>query len=167
MDAATTRSDLRLWQHAAIAVLFALFCLAVGWISGAAADRDTLWYWDLEKPFFYPPEELFAPVWTVLYILMGLAAYLVWRAGLRQGEVQWALILFAAQLAFNAAWTPVFFGAQAIGGALLVMLGLIVLLALTIRQFFRVNRLAGYLLLPYGLWVLYAAALNAALWVMN
>jgi translocator protein len=97
MEAATTRSELRTWQHLGIAALFVLFCLAVGWISGAATERDELWYWALEKPFFYPPEVLFAPVWTVLYILMGVAAYLVWRKGMHVGEVQWALILFVAR----------------------------------------------------------------------
>jgi translocator protein len=149
-------------------IVWIMLALLAGVVGGVATGRAAPEYYrELTLPPFAPPAWVFGPVWTVLYILMGVAAYLVWRKGMHVGEVQWALILFVAQLAFNAAWTPVFFGAQAIGGAMLVMLALIVLLGLTIRQFLRVRRLAGYLLVPYGLWVLYAAALNFAIWLMN
>jgi translocator protein len=167
MEAAEGKRRLTTWQHFGIELLFVLFCLAVGWISGRTADTDSLWFWALEKPFYYPPNELFGPVWTVLYILMGISAYLVWREGFSEGEVQWALLLFLAQLAFNAAWTPVFFGAQSVGGALLIILALVALLVLTIRQFLVVSRIAGYLMVPYLLWVVYAALLNLGIWILN
>jgi translocator protein len=161
------RTSLSTWQQFGVALLFVLGCLAVGWISGSASDTDSLWFWALEKPFFYPPEWLFAPVWTVLYIMMGVAAFFVWREGISNREVQWALGLFVAQLAFNAAWSPVFFGAQSIGGGLLVILALVALLVLTIRQFLVVNRIAAYLMIPYLIWVIFATLLNFGIWGMN
>jgi translocator protein len=161
------RTSLSTWQQFGVALLFVLGCLVVGALSGSATDADSLWFWALEKPFFYPPAWLFAPVWTLLYILMGVAAFLVWREGISNREVQWALGLFAVQLAFNAAWSPVFFGAQSPGGGLLIILALVALLVLTIRQFLVVYRPAAYLMVPYLLWVMFATLLNFGIWVMN
>jgi translocator protein len=168
MEASTTTArSLTTWQQAGVAILFVIGCLAVGFLSGTSGDSDSLWYWSLRKPFFQPPSWLFGPVWTLLYTLMGVAAFLVWREGWRQGEVQWALMLFLVQLGLNAAWTPVFFGAQAVGGALIVIILLVAVLVLTVRQFLRVNRIAGFLMMPYLAWVAFATLLNAAIWILN
>lgn len=154
-------------KQTGIAVIFVVVCLAVGWITGGATETDTQWFRDLDKPAFQPPDWVFGPVWTVLYILMGISAFLVFRAGIDQEAVKIGLGLFVLQLALNAAWTPVFFAAQSLGGALIVIIALLAALGATIWQFFRIDRLAGWLLVPYIAWVLFAAVLNATLWVMN
>lgn len=162
-----SRTTLTRWQQVGVAMAFALGVIVLGFLSGQVGDSDSLWYWALEKPFFQPPAWLFGPVWTVLYAMIGVAAFLVWRQGFGQAAVRWALALFVIQLAFNLAWTPVFFGAQSVGGALLVILALLPLLVLTIRQFLQVDRLAGWLLIPYLAWVAFATILNFSIWVLN
>ncbi len=149
-------------------MLFVLGCELVG-IAGAltAAAGDSPWYDALEKPPFNPPPWLFGPVWTALYALMGIAAFLVWRAGTDRPEVKRALGLFAAQLVLNGIWTPVFFGAESIVGGAVVIVTLLVVLALTVRAFFRVSRVAAWLLVPYLLWVGFAALLNLSIWGLN
>ncbi len=153
-------------KQVGIAALFVLGCEAVGLLGAVFTDTGG-WYEALEKPFFQPPRWLFAPVWTALYALMGVAAYLVWREGTRRREVRVALGLFAAQLVLNGLWTPLFFGAHLVGVGAAVLVALWVVLALTVRAFFRLRRLAGWLLVPYLLWVTYAAALNVAILALN
>ncbi len=156
-------------KQAGIVLLFVLGCELVGILSALIVPTaQSAWFQALEKPFFNPPNWLFGPVWTLLYAFMGVAAYLVWRQRdrLRQ-PVRQALLLFAGQLALNAAWTPVFFGLQAVGAALVVIVLLDVALALTIRAFFPLSRTAGWLLVPYLAWVLFATVLNAAIWLLN
>lgn len=156
------------WKQVATAGLFVLGCEAVGYLGAATtASGDSPWYEGLEKPAFTPPDWLFAPVWIVLYALMGIAAYLVWREGWERTTVRTALVLFLVQLVLNGLWTPVFFGAESIVGGALIIVALVVVLALTLRAFFRVRALAGWLLVPYLLWVLYAAALNLSIWALN
>jgi translocator protein len=155
------------WQQVGVAVAFALGVMVLGFLSGQVGDSDSLWYWGLQKPFFQPPPWLFGPVWTILYVMIGVAAFLVWRRGFGRSDVRWALALFGIQLAFNLAWTPIFFGAQSVGGALLVILALLPLLVLTIRQFLQVDRLAGWLLIPYLAWVAFATILNFSIWLLN
>ena len=120
------------------------------------------WYVGLDKPSWTPPSWVFGPVWTTLYGLMGVAAWLVWRRGGWARQAQ-ALGLFELQLALNFAWSPLFFNAQRPGLALIVMVGLWLVLAVTIRTFYDITRWAGLLLVPYLCWVTYAAALNAAI----
>jgi translocator protein len=165
---ASSLKHLPAWQQIGIALLFALSCVAVG-AHGATVSPggDTAWYANLEKPFFTPPSWLFGPVWTVLYVLMGVAAFLVLREGWHRREVRLALALFAVQLALNGAWTPVFFGMQSPLGGLVIIVLLMLVLAATLRQFLVVRPLAGWLLVPYLLWVGYATALNLAIYVMN
>jgi len=126
-----------------------------------------LWYATLAKPFFTPPNWVFSPVWTVLYLLMGIAAFLVWRKGLVSAGVKTALAWFLVQLSLNALWTPVFFGLHRIGPALVVIVLLWAAIVATMRRFLRISRLAGVLLVPYLLWVSFAAVLNASLWHLN
>ena len=125
------------------------------------------WYDQLQKPFFTPPPWLFGPVWTVLYLLMGVAAFLIWQKGLHVRAVRIALAWFLAQLVLNAAWTPVFFGARRLGLSVVVILLLWLALVGTIRQFRRLSRVAALLLCPYLLWVSFAAVLNVSIWILN
>ena len=121
------------------------------------------WYAQLAKPAFNPPDWIFAPVWSVLYAMMAVAA---WRAWLRAGLGP-AILLWLAQLVLNAAWSWLFFGLHRIGIALLEILVLLTLIAATTMAFWRRERLAGGLMIPYLAWVAFASVLNAALWVLN
>ena len=142
--------------------------LAVGGLSGFATARGVAeWYPTLAKPSFNPPAWVFGPVWTVLYIMMGVAAFLVWRAGLDADGVKAALIAFAVQLALNGLWSILFFGMQAPGWALVEIVLLWVAIGFTVVCFWRVAPLPGALLLPYWAWVSFATVLNASLWWLN
>jgi benzodiazapine receptor len=125
------------------------------------------WYASLEKPAFQPPNWLFFPVWTTLYTLMGIAAFLVWRKGLDLSRVRVALGIFAVQLALNTAWSIVFFGAQELFGALIVIAILWIVILINIVTFWRISKAAGALLIPYILWVSFASLLNYSVWVLN
>jgi tryptophan-rich sensory protein len=119
------------------------------------------------KPSFNPPASFFGPVWTVLYIMMGVAAFLVWRRGLDADGVRIALTVFAVQLALNGLWSILFFGMQAPGWALVEIVLLWIAIGITAVLFWRVAMLPGALLLPYWGWVSFAAVLNASLWWLN
>lgn len=125
------------------------------------------WYAALEKPFFNPPNWLFAPAWVTLYLLMGIAAFLIWRQGLEQKGVRAALLVFLVQLVLNALWSVVFFGLQSPLWGVVVIIALWVAILLTILRFFKLSAAAGALLLPYILWVSFASVLNIAIWVLN
>ncbi|MFB6274209.1 MAG: TspO/MBR family protein [Salinibacter sp.] len=145
-----------------------LVCEAVGLVAGWATQTSvTTWYPTLTKPSFTPPNWLFAPVWTLLYALMGLAAFLVWRRGLQRVRVRSALTAFGVQLVLNAGWSFAFFGARSPALGLVVILFLWGTLAWTMDRFFRLQPTAGWLLVPYLAWVTYALALNGAIWVLN
>lgn len=125
-----------------------------------------LWYERLEKPEWTPPDEVFGPVWTILYFLSAVAAWLVWeRRGFDQAGV--ALSLFLVQLVLNALWPIFFFGLQSTGGALVDILLLWIVLAATVIVFFAERRVAGLLMTPYLAWVTFATALNYTIWIMN
>ena len=143
-------------------------CLCIGFFSGFATQSsiDT-WYDTLNKPFFNPPNWVFAPVWTVLYILMGISAGIVWSKGFYHKWVQTAMYHFIFQLLLNGLWSIVFFGFKSPGLALLVIITLILLILLTIKWFKIVSKTASYLLLPYLFWVLFASILNFSIWQMN
>jgi benzodiazapine receptor len=125
------------------------------------------WYATLEKPSFSPPNWLFAPAWITLYLLMGVAAFLIWRQGLAQKGVRAALVIFLVQLVLNALWSVVFFGLQSPLWGVVVILALWVAILLTILRFFKLSTAAGSLMLPYILWVSFAAVLNIALFMLN
>ena len=158
----------------------ALVLLAFIAISYAVAALGTLatlenvdgWYADAEKAAWSPPNFLFGPVWTVLYLLMSVAAWLVWRERKRT-NVRPALTVYVVQLVLNALWTPIFFGLYPSAGqpALWIALGIIlaldILVLVTMLRFWPVRRLAAWLLVPYWAWVLFATTLNAAVAVMN
>ncbi len=124
------------------------------------------WYSDLDKPPWTPPGWLFGPVWTALYLGMGIAAWLVWRSG-GGTERTVALTIFGVQLALNALWTPVFFGLHRPDLGLLVIVCLGLAVAATLVLFWRIRPAAGILFVPYLVWVSFATALNASIWTRN
>ena len=125
------------------------------------------WYAGLVKPSFNPPNWIFGPVWTLLYAMMGLAAFLVYEKGFTRPDVKKALAVFAAQLVLNTLWSIVFFGAHRILGAAVVIVLLGALILATMLLFYKISRAAAYLLVPYILWVGFATVLNASLYVLN
>jgi benzodiazapine receptor len=142
--------------------------LAVGGLSGYATARGVAdWYPTLAKPSFNPPAWVFGPVWTLLYVMMGVAAFLIWRQGLDADGVRTALAVFAVQLALNGLWSILFFGMRAPGLALAEIALLWIAIGLTTLFFWRVTATAGALLLPYWGWVSFATILNASLWWLN
>ncbi|KLK88206.1 TspO and MBR [Methanoculleus sediminis] len=149
------------------------FIVAIG-VSLAAGQIGSIftmpaiptWYAGLTMPAFSPPSWVFGPVWTVLYILMGIALYLVWSKGWHK-NVHVATAIFGAQLILNVVWSFVFFGMQAPFFALIVILFLWVAILMTIVAFDRVSVPAAILLVPYLLWVSFAAYLNYGIYVLN
>lgn len=142
-------------------------CLAVSGIGGAITRTSVSgWYQGLSKPWFNPPDWVFAPVWISLFILMGVSAWLVWRrTGFRRGHVP--LALFGTQLALNLAWSGLFFGIRSVGWALGEIVALWIAILLTVISCYRVSMAAGLLLVPYLLWSSFAVALNASIWWLN
>ncbi len=145
-----------------------LLCLLIGFLSSVATQSsiDT-WYVALKKPSFTPPNWLFPVVWIILYIMMGIAAGIVWSKGFYHKWVKTALYHFGFQLLLNAAWSIFFFGMRNPLIALVDILALFILLLFTIRWFKVVNSTAAYLLIPYLIWVAFATALNFSIWQLN
>ncbi|MEP6658170.1 MAG: TspO/MBR family protein [Betaproteobacteria bacterium] len=146
---------------------FVALCLAVSAIGGwVTADGVGSWYRALQKPAFNPPDWVFAPVWTLLYLMIAVAGWRVWRshglAGARAG-----MATYATQLALNLAWSFLFFGGHMIGIALAEIVLLLAAIGVNAVLFWRVDRVAGGLLLPYAAWVAFAGVLNFALWRLN
>lgn len=125
------------------------------------------WYVSLTKPSFSPPNWIFGPVWTVLYFLMGVSAFLIWRKGFKQKKVKKALGYFLLQLLFNFLWSPLFFGLHAPLLGLVDIVLLLVFLVLTILSFHKLSKVAAYLLVPYLLWVSFATILNISIVLLN
>ena len=125
------------------------------------------WYATLQKPVFTPPNWLFAPAWITLYLLMGIAAFLVWRLGLGERRIKVALLIFLIQLVLNALWSVAFFGMQSPLYGFIVIVVLWFMILLTILKFARISAVAAWLLVPYILWVSFASALNISIWVLN
>jgi tryptophan-rich sensory protein len=153
-------------RAAALAGWVALCLLVAALGSLATTPEIPGWYAQLAKPTWTPPSWVFGPVWTTLYVLMGVAAWLVWRRGGFRSQAR-PLTLFLTQLALNLAWSFVFFGAHQVGWALVDILLLWVAIAATALAFSRASRPAAWLLAPYLAWVSYAAALNASIWLLN
>ncbi len=142
--------------------------LLVGGLSGIATARGVQeWYPTLVKPAFNPPSWVFGPVWTFLYILMGIAAFLVWQKGWDNRLVRAALALFAVQLILNGLWSILFFGMQSPGLAFVEIIILWLSILATVLLFWRVIPVGGMLVLPYEAWVTFAAVLNGSIWILN
>ena len=149
------------WKNAAALAV----CIAVTFLAPAlgAWAMPGEWYASLRKPSWNPPSWIFGPVWTALYTMMAVAAWLVWR----RGGPRRALALYGVQLALNAAWTPIFFGLKMPGPAFVEILLLLAAIVITARAFARTSLAAALLLAPYIAWVAFAAFLNFTLWRLN
>lgn len=149
-------------------VLLVVLCVTVGYLSGIVTRESILtWYVTLNKPSFNPPNWVFAPVWTSLYIMMGVAAGLVWTKGSEEQTTKKALGFFAIQLGLNALWTYLFFGLHNPLLALIEIILLWLMIFETYNLFKKIHKTAGLLMLPYLVWVSFATILNVSIWWLN
>lgn len=146
-------------------ILIVFFGAALG--SVATSTELTTWYASLAKPAWNPPSWLFGPVWTILYVLMGIALFLVWREGLDRRDVRYAILIFAVQLGLNIAWSLVFFGLHSIWGGLVVIFILWLAIWANIVAFYIISKPAGLILIPYLIWVSIASYLNYTIYLLN
>ena len=163
MSATSHQSPSAMWHCLALAG-WLLLCFAAAAMGGLFMPGE--WYAALRKPAWNPPGWIFGPVWTALYTMMAVAAWLVWRQG-GWGKQRRALVFFLLQLALNALWTPLFFGWHRPGAAFSEIVLLWLAIAATIDIFSSVSRTAMLLLVPYLAWVSFAAVLNFTLWRLN
>lgn len=142
-------------------------CFLPGIIGGFFTTNNLYpWYDTLVKPFYNPPNWVFAPVWTILYTLMGISLFLVIKSEKPKAKTQ-GLIFFAAQLVLNGLWSIIFFGLHQIFWAFVLIIVLILLICLTIWKFYIISKPAAFILFPYLLWVSFAAVLNLSLYFLN
>lgn len=143
-------------------------CLLTGFIGGFfTAPAIGTWYASLNKPAINPPNWIFFPVWTILYILMGASLYLVLKNGWKSEKIRAAAEVFGAQLFLNFLWSAIFFGLRSPAGALAEIIFLWLAILLTILKFYKISKPAAYLLIPYIFWVSFAAYLNYSVWILN
>lgn len=148
-----------------ISLAFAYIAAAIG--SVFTMPAIAAWYATINKPFFNPPNWIFAPVWTLLFTLMGIALFLIWKDGIKENPRKTAFWVFLAHLVVNILWSYVFFGLRNFSGGFLVIIVLwLMILYLTIK-FWSIKKSAGILLLPYLFWVSFASILNYAIWMLN
>lgn len=155
-------------KSAGMLFLFLCLCFSIAWtgaqVSPGVASSE--WYDQLNKPDWNPPGWLFGPVWMALYIMMAIAAWRIWkRLGFSGGKTE--LSWFAIQLFLNGLWSQLFFNAQNPGLALAEILLLLAAIIMTTVYFYRQDRLAGWLMVPYILWVSFATVLNGTIWMVN
>ena len=128
--------------------------------------KNSDWFHTLNKPTFAPPDMIFGPVWTALYILMAVSVFLLLKEPTNKSKLI-PITLFIAQLILNLLWSPVFFGNMDIKGGLVIVISLLIVLILTIISFYRISNTAGLLLIPYLIWVIFASALNYQYYILN
>jgi benzodiazapine receptor len=145
-----------------------IVCQLTG-VLGSIFTRPAIptWYATLKKPSFTPPDGVFSPVWITLFVLMGIAAFLVWNKGLSDQRVKIALSIFVVQLILNVLWSVMFFGLRSPLVGLIEIVVLWIAILLSILYFLKVSNIAGILLVPYILWVSFAAVLNFSIWRLN
>jgi tryptophan-rich sensory protein len=150
-------------------LIFVVTCLAVGYLSSIVTRSSVAtWYPTLVKPSFNPPNWAFPLAWTTLFVFMGIAAGLVWdKIEIKKGEVQNALLFFFIQLALNALWSFLFFGLKNPMLALIEIILLWLMIYETYMKFNKIDKIAGYLFVPYLLWVSFAIILNGNIWWLN
>ena len=137
----------------------------VGMTSGFFTDAQSEWYLGLQGPFFQPPGWLISIVWITLYILMGIAFYMIWKKGFSENKKP--IALFSIQLAINFSWSFVFFTFQSLWGGLIVMLIMLFFVVWTAWEFYKVSKKAGYLFIPYIVWIFIAMSVNIAFIILN
>lgn len=157
--------NIRETPRLAISIIIVFFAGAIGTI--ATLSEIPTWYAALAKPTWAPPNWLFGPVWTTLYILIGVALFLVWRKGSDKKDVKLALLVFAVQLVLNVLWSVVFFGYHSLLGGVIVVILLWIAILANIIVFYRVSKPAGLLLVPYIIWVSIASYLNYSVYLLN
>ena len=145
-------------------IIAVLLPLTVGFIAGRLNSQSMEVYTAFEKPAFFPPAWVFPVVWTILYILMGVASYLAWSNSSSKEEGRRALTFYLIQLALNFAWTFLFFSFKLYGLAFLDLILLLIFVIITTVKFFKINKIAGLLMIPYIIWLLYAGVLNFYIW---
>lgn len=141
--------------------------LAAGIGSAFTTSAIDTWYTTLQKPFFNPPNWIFGPVWTLLYLMMGISLYIVWNTKTHTKERRQGLSLFFVQLAFNVLWSILFFGLKSPTAAFVCIILLWLAIFLTIKNFLQKSKAAGWLLIPYIAWVSFAAVLNLSIVILN
>jgi tryptophan-rich sensory protein len=159
-----TRSTKSLVVGLVIAIAVCFLAAAIGGVATTSSVNG--WYAQINKPSWNPPDWIFGPVWTILYLMMGASAWLVWKQS-DFSKARLALGFFAIQLALNITWSVLFFGLRQPGWAFVEIIALWVSIALTIVLFYKHSKLAAGLLVPYLLWVTFAAGLNFAIWSLN
>ncbi|MEK6969392.1 MAG: TspO/MBR family protein [Nanoarchaeota archaeon] len=143
-------------------------CQLAGFIgSFFTVSSVSTWYLTLNKPFFNPPSWLFGPVWISLYFLMGISLYLIWKKGIKNKQSKTAVSLFGVQLILNSLWSILFFGLRSPLFAFIEIITLWIAIILTIKYFYKISKVASYLLIPYMLWVSFAAILNFFIFYLN
>ena len=149
-------------------MVFILGCELIGLAATPfTIDAIASWYVYLNKPFFSPPNWIFGPVWTTLYCLMGVSAYLIWVSKKKRSAINRALIIFVLQLVCNFLWSILFFGLRAPLLGFIDILLLLGLIGLNIKMFYSIYKPAAYLMIPYFLWVSFATVLNLAIVLLN
>jgi len=149
-------------------VICIIIPLAIGAIGGFfTMESVKTWYTTLNKPSFNPPNEIFGPVWSTLYVLMGISSYLVWKERKSFTGYSWAVGLYFLQLVLNLMWSFLFFNQHQIGFALVEIIILLITIIATAIIFYRINRAAGLLFIPYILWVSFASYLTYSIFMLN
>lgn len=148
-------------------ILSIVICQLVGFVGSLFTSTSvSTWYSALQKPSFTPPDYVFAPVWIILYLLMGIAAFLIWKE-IESKEVKGALLFFLIHLAVNLLWTVIFFGLRSINGGFMVIIILWLMIMALMIIFRKISPWSAILLFPYFLWVTFAAILNAGIMILN
>ncbi len=150
-------------------IISVILPVMVGWVSSYfTASSVKTWFVTLKKPVFNPPAWLFAPVWTTLYILMGIAFYLIWKNNIAKYDLKKrAISFYFIQLLLNFFWSVIFFYARQPGWAFAEILILLLMICVTTFYFYKISKTAGWLMVPYILWVCFAAVLNYSIWQLN
>ena len=149
-------------------IISILIPVAVGAVSGFFTSSEIPgWYQTINKPTWNPPSWLFGPVWTTLYVMMGVALFLIWKSDASQSVKKTAIILFATQLVLNFFWSFIFFNQHQIGWAVVEIITMWIFILLTIFAFAPINKIAAWLLVPYISWVSFATILNYTIWQLN
>lgn len=145
-----------------------VFSIIIGSIGGIfTAPEIQTWYAHLNKPSWNPPNGLFAPVWTSLYLMMGISFYLVWKTKFDSDKKAWAIIIFIVQFALNFLWSFIFFRQHQLGWAFVELVVMWLAIFCSIIAFSRINKTAAWLLVPYISWVSFAGILNYSVWMLN
>ncbi len=164
MDSAFNKNISSFWKL----IIAVLICEGAGITSGLLSQNDlSTWFVTLNKPSWNPPGYLFGPVWTSLYLMMGIALWLVWKSNASEPGKTYAALIFALQLFLNFSWSILFFNFHSPALAFLDIILMIITIFITILYFAPISRIAAWLLVPYILWVCFAAVLNHSIWMLN